>query len=185
VAAVVHEGQPARLASEELKVIRTPVQAANANAHMERWVGTVRRECLDRLLLLGRRQLEHVLRVYVRHYNRQRPQRALDLRPPEASHQSAVQAESAPHDLHVSRRDLLGRPHPRLRHRRRSVKIEFLHPTGYLSSSTRSLHCRPVRPRPRRLVSLNERRGAELLARRRWWQPRRRVGPNSQFANVT
>jgi transposase InsO family protein len=47
--------------------------APNANAHMERWVGTVRRECLDRLLILGRRQLEHVLRVYVTHYNRQRP----------------------------------------------------------------------------------------------------------------
>src|SRR5207248_3083044 len=98
----------ALLASEENKVIRTPVQAPNANAHMERWVGTVRRECLDRLLILGRRQLEHVLRVYVRHYNRQRPHRALDLRPPEASHQAAVQAKSAPHDLHVSRRDLLG-----------------------------------------------------------------------------
>jgi len=98
----------ALLASEEIKVIRTPVQAPNANAHMERWVGTVRRECLDRLLILGRRQLEHVLRVYVRHYNRQRPQRALDLRPPEASDQAAVQAKSAPHDLHVSRRDLLG-----------------------------------------------------------------------------
>ena len=72
----------ALLASEEIKVIRTPVQAPNANAHMERWVGTVRRECLDRLLILGRRQLEHVLRVYVRHYNRQRPHRALDLRRP-------------------------------------------------------------------------------------------------------
>jgi putative transposase len=58
----------ALLATEHIKVIRTPVQAPNANAHMERWVGTVRRECLDRLLILGRRQLEPVLRVYVRHY---------------------------------------------------------------------------------------------------------------------
>jgi putative transposase len=96
------------VASEKIKVIRTPLQAPNANAHMERWVGTVRRECLDRLLILGRRQLEHVLRVYVRHYNRQRPHRALELSPPEASHRSAVRAESAPHDLHVNRRDLLG-----------------------------------------------------------------------------
>ena len=46
---------------------------------MERWVGSVRRECLDRLLIIGRRQLEHVLRVYVRHYNRRQPHRALDL----------------------------------------------------------------------------------------------------------
>ena len=50
---------------------------------MERWVGSVRRECLDRLLIVGRRQLEHVLRVYVRHYNGQRPHRALDLQPPD------------------------------------------------------------------------------------------------------
>jgi hypothetical protein len=56
------------LASANIKVIRTPVQAPNANAHMERWVGTVRRECLERLLILGRRQLEHILRVYVTHY---------------------------------------------------------------------------------------------------------------------
>ncbi len=98
----------ALLASEKIKAIRTPVQAPNANSHMERWVGTVRRECLDRLLILARRQLEHVLRVYVRHYNRQRPHRALDLSSPEASHHSAVRAESAPHDLRVSRRDLLG-----------------------------------------------------------------------------
>jgi putative transposase len=96
------------LASEKIKVIRTPVQAPNANAHMERWVGTVRRECLDRLLILGRNQLEHVLRVYVRHYNRQRPHRALDLRSPEPSNRSAVRAAPTPHDFHVSRRDLLG-----------------------------------------------------------------------------
>jgi hypothetical protein len=55
------------LQSEGIAVIRTPVQAPNANAHAERWVGTVRRECLDRLLILSRRQLEHVLRIYTRH----------------------------------------------------------------------------------------------------------------------
>ena len=53
---------------EGIRIIRTPVRAPNANAHVERWVGSVRRECLDRLLILGRRHLEHVLRVYVRHY---------------------------------------------------------------------------------------------------------------------
>ena len=62
----------ALLESENIKVIRTPVRAPNANAHMERWVGSVRRECLDRLLIIGRRQLEHVLRIYIRHYNRER-----------------------------------------------------------------------------------------------------------------
>ena len=99
----------ALLATENIKVIRTPVRAPNANAHMERWVGSVRRECLDRLLIVGRRQLEHVLRVYVRHYNRQRPHRALDLQPPDAS--AAAQpseADSPTEDLQVRRRDLLG-----------------------------------------------------------------------------
>jgi putative transposase len=59
-----------------ITVIRTPVQAPNANAYAERWVGSVRRECLDRLLIFSRRQLEHVLRVYARHYNRHRPHRS-------------------------------------------------------------------------------------------------------------
>jgi putative transposase len=98
----------ALLESDGIKVLRTPVQAPNANAHMERWVGTVRRECLDRLLILGRRQLEHVLRVYITHYNRQRPHRALDLKPPEAKIRSPIATVATPHALHVNRRDLLG-----------------------------------------------------------------------------
>jgi putative transposase len=58
---------------EAITVIRTPVQAPNANAHAERWVGSVRRECLDRLLIFSRRHPEHVLRVSARHYNRVGP----------------------------------------------------------------------------------------------------------------
>jgi putative transposase len=50
--------------SERIEVIRTPVQAPNANANAERWVRTVRSDCLDRILILGRRHLERVLRVY-------------------------------------------------------------------------------------------------------------------------
>jgi putative transposase len=98
----------ALLANENIKVIRTPVRAPNANAHMERWVGSVRRECLDRLLIFGRRQLEHVLRVYVKHYNEERPHRSLDLKPPDSRVHSAVGAESTPQALRVTRRDLLG-----------------------------------------------------------------------------
>ena len=75
---------------------------------MERWVGSVRRECLDRLLIVGRRQLEHVLRVYVRHYNSGRPHRALDLRPPDSSPRSPIRADPSLHPLRVNRRDLLG-----------------------------------------------------------------------------
>jgi putative transposase len=64
-----------------VRVVRTPVQAPRANAVAERWVGTVRRDCLDWLLILGPRHLEEVLREYVAHYNVARPHRALALRP--------------------------------------------------------------------------------------------------------
>ena len=57
----------------------TPVQAPNANAYAERWVRTVRTECLDWLLIVSRGHLEQVLRIYVRHYNKHRPHRALGL----------------------------------------------------------------------------------------------------------
>jgi hypothetical protein len=57
-------------------VLITPVQAPNANAYAERWIRTVRAECLDWLLMVGRGHLEHVLRVYIEHYNAHRPHRA-------------------------------------------------------------------------------------------------------------
>jgi hypothetical protein len=68
--------------SEGIRVIKAPVRAPKARAHAERWVGGVRRECLDRLLILGRRHLKHVLIAYVRHFNEHRPHRALGQRPP-------------------------------------------------------------------------------------------------------
>jgi putative transposase len=61
--------------ADNIRIIRTPVRAPRANA--ERFVGTVRRECLDRMLILGRRHLERVLAKYIAHYNDHRPQRAL------------------------------------------------------------------------------------------------------------
>jgi transposase InsO family protein len=66
-----------------IRIVRTPVRAPKANAIAERFVRTVRAECLDWLLILNRRHLERVLRVYVDHYNAQRPHRALKLQPPE------------------------------------------------------------------------------------------------------
>jgi putative transposase len=94
--------------SEGIEIVRTPVRAPNANAFAERWVGTVRRECLDRLLIFGRRQLEHVLRVYIRHFNQQRPHRALDLQPPDRGSGADPPPIAALHRLQVRRRDLLG-----------------------------------------------------------------------------
>ena len=93
--------------SEGIAVIRTPVQAPNANAHAERWVLTIRNDCLDRLLIFSRRQLEHVLRVYTRHYNRHRPHQALALRPPEQANRSARLLRAPPYPQ-LKRTDLLG-----------------------------------------------------------------------------
>jgi transposase InsO family protein len=89
--------------SEGIKVIRTPVQAPNANAHAERWVRTLRADCLDRILILGRRHLEHVLRIYRQHYNEHRPHRALRLLPPSGRDPTPLSAAA-----HLHRRDLLG-----------------------------------------------------------------------------
>lgn len=63
--------------SEGIRVIRAPVRAPKANAYAERWVRSVRRECLDWLLILGRGHLEHVVKIYVQHHNEHRPHRAL------------------------------------------------------------------------------------------------------------
>jgi transposase InsO family protein len=69
--------------SAGIRVIKTPVRAPRANAFAERMVGTLRRECLDRLLIFGRRHLELVLAEYFAHYNEHRPHRALGQQPPQ------------------------------------------------------------------------------------------------------
>jgi transposase InsO family protein len=70
------------MASAGINVVRTPVQAPRANAFAERWVGTVRRECLDHLLTVSRHQIESVVQDYICHYNRARPHRGLRLAVP-------------------------------------------------------------------------------------------------------
>jgi transposase InsO family protein len=68
--------------ADGIGVVRTPIRAPKANAYAERWVRTVRTECLDWLLIRNRRHLEHVLAVYVEHYNSARPHRSLNLQSP-------------------------------------------------------------------------------------------------------
>jgi transposase InsO family protein len=92
------------LRSEGIRVIKTPVRSPRAKAYAERWVRTVRTECLDWLLVQGPGHLERVLLRYVRHYNHQRPHRGIDLSVPVSD--SPVIA--APPSLHVHRHDVLG-----------------------------------------------------------------------------
>ena len=72
-------------AADGTRVIKSPIRAPQANAICERVIGTIRRECLDRMLILGRRHLQAVLAEYVEHYNSHRPHRSLSQRPPAAS----------------------------------------------------------------------------------------------------
>jgi transposase InsO family protein len=69
-------------AGADVRIIRTPIRAPRANAIAERLIGTLRRECLDHLLIIGPRHLDVVLREYVQHFNAHRPHRSLDQRPP-------------------------------------------------------------------------------------------------------
>lgn len=69
--------------TEGVRTIKTPIRSPRANAFAERFVGTVRRECLDLTLILGRRHLEQILTEYLVHYNEHRPHRALDQRAPQ------------------------------------------------------------------------------------------------------
>jgi hypothetical protein len=69
--------------SEGVRVIRTPIRAPNASAFAERFVRTVRQECLDRILVFGERHLERILREYVGHSNTERPHPGLSLETPE------------------------------------------------------------------------------------------------------
>ena len=91
-------------ASEGIRVIETPLRAPRANAIAERWVRSVRTECLDHLLILGRRHLERVLCGYVAHYNAERPHRSLALAAP--AREPPPPTEASP-PLAVHRRDVL------------------------------------------------------------------------------
>jgi putative transposase len=89
--------------SEGVTIIRTPVRAPQANAYAEPFVRTVRNECLDWLLILGRRHLERVLDCYAGHYNRERPHRALALSSPQPT-----DSDLPPNPGDIQRRDRLG-----------------------------------------------------------------------------
>jgi putative transposase len=91
-------------ASEGMRILRTPVRAPRANAIAERWIGTARRELLDRVLIINRRHLTAVLNEYVAHFNHHRPHRALN----QAAPLRSLPPPAAPSQPHLQRRDRLG-----------------------------------------------------------------------------
>jgi putative transposase len=90
-------------ASAEIRTIRTPIRAPRANAIAARFIGTMRRECLDHLLITGPRHLDIVLREYVQHFNTHRPHRSLHQHPPAGATPPGSEATIRP-----LRRDRLG-----------------------------------------------------------------------------
>ena len=88
----------------DIRIVKTPVRAPRANAIAERFVGTIRRELLDRLLIVNQRHAAAALREFERHYNGHRPHRALDQSAP-----SRPLPRRAPTEIHkIRRRDRLG-----------------------------------------------------------------------------
>ena len=94
----------AGFASEGMRILRTPVRAPRANGIAERWIGTARRELLDRLLIINRRHLMAVLTEYIAHFNDHRPHRALN----QAAPLRSLPPPASPSQCHLRRRDLLG-----------------------------------------------------------------------------
>ncbi|MBO3752533.1 integrase core domain-containing protein [Streptosporangiaceae bacterium NEAU-GS5] len=90
-----------------VRTILTPIRAPRANAIAERWILTARRECLDRMLIVGRQHLVRVLTEYLEHYNDHRPHRTLDQRPPNGRADPPPAADP-PNRARIIRRDRLG-----------------------------------------------------------------------------
>ena len=93
--------------AEGIRIIRTPIRSPRANAFAERFVGTARRECLDRMLVFHRQQLEKVLSDFVDHYNEHRPHRSLGQQAPLAVGKKPLRI-SDPDPARLRRSDKLG-----------------------------------------------------------------------------
>jgi len=91
-------------AAAGIRVVKTPPRTPRANAYAERWIRTLRSECLDWILICGETHLRRVLNEYLDHYNRARPHRGLDLDVPVPVPVQLGHRRSG----EVQRRDVLG-----------------------------------------------------------------------------
>ncbi len=78
--------------TEGIKILKTPVRTPVANAFAERWIGTLRRELLDRTLVWNRRQLERIVVDDIDHYNEHRSHRSLDQHPPSRARATPIRS---------------------------------------------------------------------------------------------
>ena len=83
-------------AGSAIRVLRTPSRAPRANAACERFLGSVRRECLDHVLVLGEAHLRRVLRAYVAYFNTARPHQGLGQAVPDISGRALPSRADAP-----------------------------------------------------------------------------------------
>jgi putative transposase len=88
------------------RIVRTPIQVPEANGIAERFVRTVRSECLDWLLIVNAWHLERALTIFIDHYNGHRAHRRLGLMPPHR--RASIERWSSPQPVAVKRRDRLG-----------------------------------------------------------------------------
>jgi hypothetical protein len=135
------------LAGAGIEILKIPPRAPKANAHAERWIRTVRSECLDSTLILGRRHLERVLTGYIRHYNTERPHRGISLGAPAPA--TPPPSATITQLRHVERTDVLGGliTNTATRHDRTesasclvTAPTPNLHPTGHRIVRGREWH---------------------------------------------
>jgi putative transposase len=131
-------------AGADIAILRCPVRTPRANAIVERFIGTLRRECLDHLLIIGPRHLRQVLHEFVEHYNTHRPHRSLGQHPPAGSTPPSSGAT-----IHPLRRDRLGDC------KNNGSGTEEVVPTGQLSRIRWRSRAKPARPYICRFKSLN------------------------------
>jgi transposase InsO family protein len=91
--------------SEGLKILKTPVRTPVANSFAERWIGSLRRELLDRTIIWNQHQLERLVVDYIDHYNTHRPHCSLHQRPPTPQHRPHAESQEPPRVIRSSRCD--------------------------------------------------------------------------------
>ncbi len=90
--------------TEGFKILKTPVRTPVANTFAERWIGSLRRELLDRTIIWNQHQLERLIVDYMLHYNEHRPHRSLHQRPPQPDQEKAAGIRPPPtHVLRTTR----------------------------------------------------------------------------------